>query len=85
MNAHIAAMMEAIAENHGMSPEFMREILQLSETVMKINTAECNVTDEEYEFHDRIMKKLGTLERKAKRYDLLIGEEKAAQEDMAGK
>jgi hypothetical protein len=78
-------MLAAIADRHKLSFELMREFLDTAFIAAKVNMPNPKISDDEYKKHDAFLAKLGELERKARRYDLLIGEEKAKAEEMAGK
>lgn len=78
-------MLTAIAERHKLSYELMRGFLDAAFIAAKVNQANPKISDDEYKKHDDFLAHLGELERKARRYDLLIGEEKAKADEMAGK
>lgn len=84
MNKVLKSMLTAIAERHGLSYELMYEFIETAFIVAKVNQREPNVSESEYAQHDAFLKKLSDLERKARRYDLLIEAEKSG-EGMAGK
>jgi hypothetical protein len=78
-------MLQPIADKHKLSLDLMRDLLDFAFIAATVNKPNPKVSAEDYRKHDAFLAHLGELERKAARYDLLIGEEKAKAEEMAGK
>ena len=79
----LAPIIELVAARIGISTDlFKRSMRFVYCSQLEGQQKEQAVMDKEY---TGFLKHLGELERKAARYDLLIGEEKARAEEMAGK
>lgn len=79
-------MVKAIAEKHGVSVGLMSDFLDVAFIVSKIGSkSNSELSIEDFGKHDIFMARLGRIEEKARRYDLLIEAEKKSREEMDGK
>lgn len=79
--AELLPYLEMIAKDSGCTLDMVKKIIRL----MFVMQSRHEANPEAGKMTHEILQDVATLERKARLYDLLISEEKKAQEEMAGK